>query len=50
MWTEWKDSFAMLLSNPDNRICKIGKIGHDRAIANEETSLEKEHKEDVYGR
>jgi len=49
MWEEWVDSFAVLLSNSDCRIRRVGKIGHQSAKLEMETALEREHDEDVYG-
>lgn len=49
MWAEWVDSFAVLLSNSDARIRRVGKIGHQFAKLKMEAALEREHNEDVYG-
>jgi len=49
MWKEWIDSFTLLLSDSDNRICIVGEKGLQNVKPRLEAALKREHEEDIYG-
>jgi len=49
-WSQWAESFEPLLAHADPRIRMVGQIGKVRALAQRDRALDREHREDIYGR